>query len=284
MSRKNSDRLRGHRQSNAMPPASPTQQAEAFSFVVPTDFVELPSKGRYYAPNHPLHDKEVLEIKHMTAKEEDILTSKTLLKKGIAIDRVIANVIVDKSIDPNSLLVGDRNALIIALRAASYGSRYETTVVCPSCQTKVQFAFNLEEPNIYTGERTPEIDIARNEDGTFDVELPSTKVMATFKLLTGRDEKTYLNNLEQDKKSKSGERIITRQLMTMLVAANGDDRIETRRYVAQNLPSIDSRHLRLAYKMVNPNIDLTQDFECSSCGFEEQMEVPLGADFFWPDR
>ena len=72
--------------------------------------------------------------------------------------------------------------------------------------------------------------------------------------------------------------------MTMLVAANGDDRIETRRYVAQNLPSMDSRHLRLAYKTANPNIDLTQDFECSSCGFEEQMEVPLGADFFWPDR
>ena len=284
MSRKNSDRLRGHRQSNAMPPASPTQQAEAFSFVVPTDFVDLPSKGRYYPENHPLHNKDVLEIKHMTAKEEDILTSKTLLKKGIAIDRVIANVIVDKSIDPNSLLVGDRNAIVIALRAASYGSRYETTVVCPSCQTKVQFAFNLEEPSIYSGENVSAIDIARNEDGTFDVELPSTKVMATFRLLTGRDEKTYLNNLEQDKKSKGGEKAVTRQLMTMLVAANGDDRIETRRYVAQNLPSMDSRHLRLAYKLVNPNIDLTQDFECSSCGFEEQMEVPLGADFFWPDR
>ncbi len=142
MSRKNSDRMRGHRQSNAMPPSGPTQQAEAFSFVVPTDFVDLPSKGRYYPANHPLYNKDILEIKHMTAKEEDILTSKTLLKKGIAIDRVIANVIVDKSIDPNSLLVGDRNAIVIALRAASYGSRYETKVVCPSCQTKVEFAFS----------------------------------------------------------------------------------------------------------------------------------------------
>ena len=284
MSRKNSDRMGGHRQSNAMPPSSPTQQAGAFSFVVPTDFVDLPSKGAYYSANHPLYNKDVLEIKHMTAKEEDILTSKVLLKKGIAIDRVIENVIVDKSIDPNSLLVGDRNAIVIALRAASYGSRYETKVVCPSCQTKIEFAFDLEESNIYSGENISAIDIARNEDGTFDVELPATKIMATFRLLTGRDEKTYLNNLEQDKKSKAGEKIVTRQLMTMLVAANGDDRIETRRYVAQNLPSKDSRHLRLAYKLVNPNIDLTQDFECSSCGFEEPMEVPLGADFFWPDR
>ena len=284
MSRKNSDRMGGHRQSNAMPPSSPTQQAGAFSFVVPTDFVDLPSKGAYYSANHPLYNKDVLEIKHMTAKEEDILTSKVLLKKGIAIDRVIANVIVDKSIDPNSLLVGDRNAIVIALRAASYGSRYETKVVCPACQTKVEFAFDLEESNVYSGEDTSAIDIARNEDSTFDVELPATKIMATFRLLTGRDEKTYLSNLEQDKKSKAGEKAVTRQLMTMLVAANGDDRIETRRYVAQNLPSKDSRHLRLAYKLVNPNIDLTQDFECSSCGFEEPMEVPLGADFFWPDR
>jgi len=284
LSRKNSDRMRGHRHSNAMPPSSPTQQAEAFSFVVPTDFVDLPSKGRYYSENHPLYNKDILEIKHMTAKEEDILTSKTLLKKGIAIDRVIENVIVDKSIDPSSLLVGDRNAIIIALRAASYGSRYETKVVCPSCQTKVEFAFNLEDPNVYSGDDISDIDIARNEDGTFDVELPATKIMATFRLLTGRDEKTYLNNLEQDKKSKGGEKVVSRQLMTMLVAINGDDSIETRRYVAQNLPSMDSRHLRLAYKTANPNIDLTQDFECSSCGFEEQMEVPLSADFFWPDR
>jgi len=220
----------------------------------------------------------------MTAKEEDILTSKTLLKKGIAIDRVVASVIVDKSIDPASLLVGDRNAIIISLRAASYGSMYETAVMCPACQSKVNFAFNLQEANVYFGEDLSSLDIARNEDGTFDVELPTTKVAITFRLLTGREEKSYLNNLEQDKRKKNGEKIITRQLMAMIVAVNGDDRIETRRYVAENLPSMDSRHLRLAYKLANPNIDLTQFFECSTCGHEAEMEVPLGADFFWPDR
>jgi hypothetical protein len=99
-----------------------------------------------------LCDKEVLEFKHMTAKEEDILTSKTLLKKGLAIDRVIKNVIIDKSIDPDSLLVGDRNALIIALRAASYGSEYQTNLTCPSCQAKVTYSFDLEQTNIYGGE------------------------------------------------------------------------------------------------------------------------------------
>ena len=281
MSRRNSDRTGGHRQGSSVPPAA---QAQPFSFIVPTEFVELPSQGRYYAENHPLYNKEVIEIKHMTAKEEDILTSKTLLKKGIAIDRVVASVIVDKSIDPASLLVGDRNAIIISLRAASYGSMYETTVMCPACQSKVNFAFNLQEANVYSGEDLSSLDIARNEDGTFDIELPATKVTITFRLLTGREEKSYLNNLEQDKRKKNGEKLVTRQLMAMIVAANGDDRIETRRYVAENLPSMDSRHLRLAYKLANPNIDLTQNFECSTCGHEAEMEVPLGADFFWPDR
>lgn len=281
MSRRNSDRTGGYRQGSSVPPAA---QAQPFSFIVPTEFVELPSQGRYYPENHPLYNKEVIEIKHMTAKEEDILTSKTLLEKGIAIDRVISSVIIDKTIDPASLLIGDRNAIVISLRAASYGSKYETTVSCPSCSSKVNFIFDLNDTNVYYGEESPVIDIARNEDGTFDTVLPASKITATFRLLTGRDDKTYSNSIKQDKRKNNGEKAVSRRLMAMLVAVNGDDRIETRRYVAENLPSMDSRHLRLAYKMVNPNIDLTQSFQCSACGYEAEMEVPLGADFFWPDQ
>jgi hypothetical protein len=87
-----------------------------FSFVVPTEFIDLPSEGKFYPEGHPLHGQTTLEIKQMTAKEEDLLTSRALLKKGIALDRLLSSVIVNKSIDPNSLLVGDRNAILIATR------------------------------------------------------------------------------------------------------------------------------------------------------------------------
>ena len=272
----------GPMRSNAKPTMA--QPPEGFSFVVPTEFVDLPSGGQYYPEGHPLCDKEVLEFKHMTAKEEDILTSKTLLKKGLAIDRVIKNVIIDKSIDPDSLLVGDRNALIIALRAASYGSEYQTNLTCPSCQTKVTYSFDLEQTNIYGGEDIEVMDVVSKDDGTFETVLPATKITAVFKLLTGREEKQYLKSIEDGSKNKNGENLISQQLMAMLVSVNGDDRLETRRYVSQNLPSMDSKHLRMAYKFANPNIDLTQDFECSSCGHEAEMEVPLNADFFWPNQ
>ena len=272
----------GPMRSNAKPAMA--QPPEGFSFVVPTDYIDLPSGGHYYPEGHPLFGKDTLEFKHMTAKEEDILTSKTLLKKGVAIDKVIQNVIVDKSIDPDSLLVGDRNALIIGLRAASYGNTYETNLVCPACESKVTYSFDLNNLNTYHGDDTEALDIVDRQDGTFEVELPATKLTAVFKLLTGREEKQYLKSIEDGSKNKNGENLVSQQLMAMLVSVNGDDRLETRRYVSQNLPSMDSKHLRMAYKFANPNVDLQQQFECSSCGHEDQLEVPLNADFFWPNR
>ena len=102
-----------------MEPSAAAQQATVagggqLNFASPTEFVELPSRGRFYPPSHPLHNKETVEIKFMTAKEEDILTSKALIKKGIAVDRMLQSLIVDKSIKVEDLLVGDKNALVVA--------------------------------------------------------------------------------------------------------------------------------------------------------------------------
>jgi hypothetical protein len=123
-----------------------------FSFVVPTEFVELPSQGKFYPEGHPLRGARYIEIKQMTAKEEDILTSRTLLKKGVALDRVISNLIVDKRIDPDSLLVGDRNAIIIATRVSGYGNEYTTKVTCPNCATVQEYNFDLNDASIYHGD------------------------------------------------------------------------------------------------------------------------------------
>ena len=266
------------------PPPQVLQQQEnsGFSFVVPTEFVDLPSQGRFYPEGHPLHNQDSIEIKQMTAKEEDMLTSRTLLKKGIALDRVVQSLIVDKTINTDTMLIGDKNALIIATRVSGYGNEYDTKVACPACAATIEYGFDLNDSAIYSGENIEILDITDNGDGTFDVLLPRLQTNVTFRLLIGADEKRLLNN----KKARNGalEKTITTQLSNILVAVNGDDSRETLQYFIDNMPSMDSRHLRACYRTAAPNIDLTQTFACEECGHEQEMEVPLNADFFWPDR
>ena len=254
------------------------------AFVVPTEYVELPSEGRYYPEGHPLHGKDSIELKQMTAKEEDILTSRTLLKKGVALERVIESIIVDKSIDPDSLLVGDRNAIIIATRVSGYGSEYRTKVACPNCGTVAKYAFDLNEADIYYGENAETLELINHEDGTFTTKLPKTQVDVRFRLLCGYDEKRMVNSASAARKKKNVmERTVTSHLANMIVSVNEDNSAESINYVINNIPSLDSRHLRMVYKAAAPNVDLSQHFECDECGHEQEMEVPLGAEFFWPD-
>jgi len=273
---RNKDRLGGSQHQDTQPPA----QTGGFSFVVPTEFVELPSQGKFYPQGHPLHGQDSIEIRQMTAKEEDMLTSRTLLKKGVALDRVISSLIVNKAIDPDSLLVGDRNAIIISTRVSGYGNMYETKVSCPACGTTQEYSFDLNQANIYDGEDARDLGVKTNDDGTFNVSLPRTGVDVQFRLLNGRDEKSFLSGLQSDKKTKK-EKNITRQIAAIVVSLNGDNSMQAKQYFIDNVPSIDSRHLRLAYRLAAPNVDLTQHFECSECSHEQEMEVPLSADFFW---
>ena len=281
---RNQDRLGGAQQQDTSPPVQAMNEGTGgFSFVIPTEFVELPTGGKYYPPGHPLHNQSAIEIKQMTAKEEDMLTSRTLLKKGVALDRVIGSLIVNKAIDPDSLFVGDRNAIIVATRVSGYGNDYTTKVTCPACGTNQEYSFDLNDADIFSGDENNPMNVTDNGDSTFNVTLPKTNVIVTFKLLTGVDEKRLVAGVEADKKKRI-DRGITRQLASMIVAVNDDDSIDAIKYLVENIPSSDSRHLRLAYKLTSPNVDLTQHFECGECGHEQDMEVPLNADFFWPDR
>jgi len=258
------------------------ETAAAFSFVVPTEFVDLPSQGRYYPEDHPLHNQDTIEIKQMTAKEEDILTSRTLLKKGVALDRVIRNLICDKSIDPKSLLLGDKNAIIIATRAAAYGSEYSTEVACPGCSTSQKYSFNLGELETLAGGEFEGFNVVENDDSTFTTILPRSAAQVTFKLLTGYDEERISNLSEGDRKKRQ-EKNVTRQLEGMIVAVNGSSDLKLIRYLIENVPSADARHLRTVYRLAMPNVDMHQEFCCEECDYEQDMEVPLSADFFWPE-
>jgi len=281
---RNRDRLGSNTPQDSSPPQQALQENPGFAFVVPTEFVELPSGGRFYSENHPLHGQSTIEIKQMTAKEEDILTSRTLLKNGVAIDRVIQSLITDKRVNSDSLLVGDRNAILIAARVSGYGNDYNTTVNCPACAASQEYSFDLNDAHIHTGNDDSALSLTSNGDGTFTTTLPRTRVEVTFRLLNGNDEKAMVSQAENARKRNRPEQSVTSQIRSMVVSVNGDESSQALNYLIDNVPSLDARHLRACYKAAAPNVDLTQFFSCEECGHEQEMEVPLTADFFWPDR
>jgi hypothetical protein len=281
---RNKDRLGGHTPEPAEAPQQPVEKAfDPLSFVAPTEFVDLPSKGNY-SETHPLHGQEVIEMRFMTAKEEDILSSQTLLKKGLAIERMLDSLIINKSIKAQDLLVGDRNALIIAARISGYGANYKTQVACPGCGTRNHFDFDLTAQQTHESQESEELKLKRLANGNFTVKMPYSKFNVEIKLLDGKDEQ-FLTKLASDKKKrKMIETNLTDQFKRMIVNIEGHaDRSIIGKYV-DNMPTLDSRHLKSAYRMASPDIKITSDFECNSCSYSEEMEVPFNTDFFWPDR
>jgi hypothetical protein len=263
--------------------AQKAPMGSVLDFVTPTEFVDLPSQGKFYPEDHPFHNKDTIEIRYMTAKDEDILTNKTLLRKGIALEKLLENILSNSDVDPGTLLIGDRNAIIVAARTTGYGPIYDTSVSCPSCQANIRHKFNLANAKINNGNIEGNNNITKTDEGTFIVKLPLTKVNAEVRLLTGEDELELSKNAKQDNNSIF-ENVYTSQLQRIIVSLNEeDDRNIINRFV-ELMPAHDSRHLRNAHAEATPNIDLTQDFVCSNCGHEQEMEVPFTVDFFWPNR
>ena len=295
MARKNEDRL-GVSDKNVEAPveASLSHSGAAIqggpsplSFVAPTEFVELPSRGLYYGAGHPLHGQEVIEIKHMTTKEEDILTSQALLRQGKALHRFVKAIIVDPKIDPDSLLIGDKNAVLVAARKSGYGAEYETQITCPQCQAQVRHEFNLDDAHMKHGGTDLDEDggVEATGNGTFLIKsLPVTGWSVEVRPLNGGDEKSLAASVEARKKRKLPEDMLTTQLNMFTVSISG---VEDRAQIAEairHMPARDSRTLRKAYQQVMPNLDLTQHFDCTECGYSGEMEVPFTTDFFWPKQ
>ena len=260
------------------------QQAAPLAFVVPTEFVELPSRGIFYPSGHPLHGEETIEIKFMTAKEEDILTSATLIKKGIVLERLIDNLILDVRIKATDLFVGDRNAIMVAARKSAYGRSYETKISCPSCGKESEEEYDLNDVE-YTGQCFDEDFLNNkkitidNQAGIFQVDLPKSNVTVGLRLLTGRDEL----NLAQAKKQKTEETIVTDTLMSVIATVAGSsDKFAIKNFV-YTMPAMDSKFIRNIYAELVPNIEFKRAFACLECYLVTDLEVPFTAAFFWPE-
>jgi hypothetical protein len=255
-----------------------------FSFISPTELVELPSRGELYPDSHPLHNKESLEIRFMTAKEEDILLNESYIKSGVVIDKLIHSLLVDKSIQVNSLLVGDKSALIVAARISGYGHDYNTKIECPKCSSKVEYSFDLNTAKVYHGDDYDEKEVQKTESGTFILNTPLSKVKVEIRPMNGADERHMADMLRSKKKSKIASKLITQQLKRTIVTVNDYDHPHYIDTFIDAVPARDSSYIRKILKKVTPNIELKDDFVCEQCSHEEFLEVPFNADFFWPDR
>ena len=282
--RRNSERSAAPTPQDATSPApmAAAPPGNVFSFVTPTEFVDLPSEGRFYGDGHPLHNVDVVEIRHMTAKEEDILTSESLLKKGLAIDRLLQSVIIDKTIQVDTLLIGDKNALIIACRMTGFGPQYETTVKCPACRETNDKIFDLEDLSPRNTSEMPE-GVTLMDEGLFSFKLPKTAVTVKVKLLTTRDERALSRATEKKRRLKLPDSRSTDILKSVIVSINDHTVREDLDKFVEQMPLRDVKYLRETYERIKPDLDVTYSFGCDHCSHEGEVQMPLTAQFFWPN-
>jgi hypothetical protein len=238
----------------------------------PSEEVTLPSKGLLYPEGSPLR-KGVIEMKYMTAKEEDILTNPNLIENGTVIDKLLQSLIVTP-IDYNTLLTGDKNAILVAARVLGYGADYtftyrgeEIDIDLTTIEDKI-----LDESLVVEG---------KNE---FHFTLPTSKVNITMKFLTHADERKIDNELKGLKKlNKNMTSDVTTRMKYIITSVDGDYEQKTiREFVDNQFLARDARELRNYIEKIQPSVDLSYDYE-DQRGNVKKIDIPVGIKFFWPD-
>ena len=251
-----------------------------FGLEIPVEAIPLPSQGQCYPEDNPLHGQETIDIRPMTAREEDILTSKALIKKGTVITALIKSCLVDKSIDPDDMISGDRNAVMTALRITGYGADYSVEVTCPSCTESSSQEFNLSELPIKRLGEEP----AEANSNLFNFELPFCKKAVIYKFMTGADE-AYMQKMQNQKKKKQlgADNLITDRYKHQIVSVAGITDKTKIGFFIRNMPAKDSRALRNHMDKTEPGIEMKSWMDCPHCLETSEVRLPLGASFFWPD-
>jgi hypothetical protein len=242
---------------------------EESKFKMPTETIELPSKGLLYPEDSELA-KGTIEMKYMTAKEEDILTNQSYIKNGTVLDKLMKSLIVSK-IEFDDLLIGDKNAIMVSARILGYGSEYS-------------FEYNGETQTIDLSslENKPlKEELYKNRLNEFEFTLPHSKNSVTFKLLTHKDEQDISRELEGLKKiNKDSSTELSTRLKYLITSVEGSrEKKDIREFVENYFLAKDSRALREYIKEIQPDVDLTFFPDNGS----DRISIPIGVSFFWPD-
>ena len=247
----------------------------------PTEVVNLPTKGKLYPKASPLAGGTI-ELKYMTAKEEDILTSRNLIQKGIVLDKLLESVIVDEKVSLDDLLLGDKNAIMIATRILGYGKDYTIQLSDPDTGEKQEETFDLTQ----IGDKKINTKLFKSGKNEFEFDLPSSKTKILFRLLTHKEEKEIdveLKALRKFTKESGISSEITTRLKKAIVSVGGDTSIKrVNEFVDNELLSRDSFAFREYLKEITPDVDMSFNFISETTGEDTTMDIPLDVEFFWP--
>jgi hypothetical protein len=247
------------------------------NFQFPTEVISLPSKGLVYPESNPLSKGEIT-IKLLTAKEEDILTSPNLIKKGIHLDRLLESIVVEPGVNINDLMVGDKNAILVSTRVLAFGPKYEIVIVDKDTGDDTPIAIDLGNVQIKEVD-----DSILNRNNEYDFTLPKSGIAIKFKLLTHGDEVAINKDIEaMEKLSGTGNEITTR-FRRIITEINGNrDTSNIADFVSNKLQVMDSRALRKYITTITPDLDLTFQHTYPISGETEALRIPFGFDFFYP--
>jgi hypothetical protein len=242
----------------------------------PTELLDLPSKGLVYPKDHPL-SSGTIEIKYMTAKEEDILSNQNLIRKGVVLDKLFESIIVDKSINSNDIIIGDKNAIVLATRMLGYGADYKLSFYSSKLAQSIETTVDLSEV------KTKDIDFSLFKNANeFDFTTPLGKNKIKFKLLTHGDESAVdkdIAALERLSKEVSAE--ITTRLRYMIISVDGNSEVSHINRYINGMLARDSKAFRNYVKSISPDMDMTFTYTYDD-GETEALPITLGVGFFWP--
>jgi len=252
-------------------------------FDFPTEVIDLPSKGLLYPEGHPLR-KGNIEIKYMTAREEDILASQSLIKKGIVLDKLFESVVVEPGLSIDDVFIGDKNAILLATRVMGYGADYQVEITDPFTLETQKTTIDLSQV------KTKDFDESiLNGDNKYKFKLPKSGKELEFKLLTHGDE------IEITKENQALARLykgkgentfdVTTRLKYMILSVDGnDDRGYITKWVQNGFLALDTKAFRKYVKEISPDMDLTFNFTSELTGEEEALDIPFGVSFFYPSE
>lgn len=251
------------------------------NFEFPTEIIDLPSKGLVYSEDHPLR-KGNIEIKYMTAREEDILASQSLIKRGVVLDKLFESVVVEKNVDINDIFIGDKNAILLATRVMGYGADYVVEITDPFTREPQEVTINLSKI------KTKDFDESvLNGANVYKFKLPKSGKELEFKLLTHGDETEITKEtqaLERLYKGKNAPTFdVTTRLKYMIQAVDGNrDRGTITKFVQNEFLALDTKAFRKYVKEISPDMDLKFEFTSELTGEKEALDIPFGISFFYP--
>lgn len=253
-------------------------EKKTLKFKIPKELVKIPSKGLVYDKKFLIGEE--IEMRYMTAADEDTLMSPSLGAKGLWLTRLLQNCINQKNFNVDDLLEGDRNRLLFWLRQSAYGSSYSLEITCPECRKKYQNDFKLNQLKM----KTLDINPAQEGKNEFEFTLPQSGMKVIFAFMTGKMSADLAKEIDgQLKSSNPNESIITSRLRKQIVKIDDvDDVKEIADFINDGMLAADSLALRTYIDDNRPDIDLTQDATCSHCGSTNNFEIPIELQFFWP--